>query len=276
VDTVDEYAINIYVDGSSLPAPRRGGIGIRFVYVGVDGHEVIEDFDPLGYREGTNQEMELKACIEALRLLKRGRTGVPVDRFSKVLIHTDYMYVVENYRTALWDWQSNGWRTRDDAPVVNADLWNELIKATFGSGKVVLFTWVKGHKDSAHNKAADKLARSSAKMAYRDSLHVGTVRRKKSPQQVRSGSVNLKGQRTTIRIISDRYLPRQRCWQYKYEVVSRKSVDFQRVDNAFSDQLLKAGHTYRIRLNDNNKNPQIVKVFEEVARSPSKEETANT
>jgi ribonuclease HI len=143
MDLVDENAINIYTDGSSYGRPRRGGVGIRFIHVGDDGHEVCEDASPPGYRDATNQEMELRSCVEALELLKRGKTNVPAERFKKILIHTDSQYVVNNFKTALYEWQVNGWRTRGGAPVVNAKLWNDLVRAVFRSGKQVEFTWVK-------------------------------------------------------------------------------------------------------------------------------------
>lgn len=43
MDILDESAINIYTDGSSYSGPRSGGVGIRFITVGDDGHEVVED-----------------------------------------------------------------------------------------------------------------------------------------------------------------------------------------------------------------------------------------
>src|SRR4051812_4017995 len=47
---LDERAINVFTDGSSLPAPRRGGTGICFVTAGDDGREVIETIQPQGHR----------------------------------------------------------------------------------------------------------------------------------------------------------------------------------------------------------------------------------
>jgi ribonuclease HI len=55
MEVLDDNALNIYTDGSSLSHPRRGGIGYRFVTVGEDGHEVTLDSAHPGYEEGTNQ-----------------------------------------------------------------------------------------------------------------------------------------------------------------------------------------------------------------------------
>ena len=38
-DLIDETALNIYLDGASLPGPRRGGLGIRYIWVDVHGNE---------------------------------------------------------------------------------------------------------------------------------------------------------------------------------------------------------------------------------------------
>lgn len=248
---------------------------MRFIHVGDDGHEVYEDVSPPGYRDGTNQEMELRSCIEALELLKRGKTKVPMERFKKILIHTDSQYVVNCFKTALYEWQVNGWRTFGGAPVVNAKLWNDLIRAVSRSGKQVEFTWVKGHKSSDHNKVADKLAKLSANSPLRDALHTGAVRRKESNRQVVPGSVELSGQLLTIRIISERYLPRQKCSQYRYEVMSKKSPFFGCVDFVYSDQLLRAGHTYRVRFNSDSRNSQIAKLFREVSVTRKSEDATH-
>jgi ribonuclease HI len=269
VDLVDENAINVYADGSSLSTPRRGGIGIRFVWVEDDGYEQTDDHAPPGYKAGTNQEMELQACVEALRLIRRGRTAVPCDRFNRILIHSDSRYVVDNFKTALYHWQSNGWKTKDGAPIENAKLWDELLRESFKAGKRVDFTWVKGHKDSEHNKAADRLARKSAGQAVNDSLHVSVVRRKVTTQQVVRGSVVARGQLVRIHVVDDRFLPRQRITRYRYEVTSKSSADFGKVDFVYSEFVLKPGHHYRVRLNSDPRNPRLVKVFGEVP-APSK------
>ena len=97
-ETLDENAITIYTDGSSYQRPRAGGIGIVFVTVDEQGHEVVEEALEAGYQGATNNQMELQACVDALTLLKRGRTKIDVSRHRKVVIRTDSMYVCENFR----------------------------------------------------------------------------------------------------------------------------------------------------------------------------------
>lgn len=64
---LDEDALNIYTDGSSFSGPRVGGIGIVFVIVnGAGDEEIVNEFDYPGYKQATNNEMELEACIKGL------------------------------------------------------------------------------------------------------------------------------------------------------------------------------------------------------------------
>ena len=64
---IEEDALNIFTDGSCLPAPRRGGVGIHFVLIDESGSETVEEFAVPGYRGETNNRMELLACLIALR-----------------------------------------------------------------------------------------------------------------------------------------------------------------------------------------------------------------
>ena len=71
------------------------------------------------------------------------------------------------------------------------------------------------------------------------------------------------GQRVSIRVITCEYLRVQQVWKYKYEVVSRRSPFFRKVDWVFSprDLLLRDGHSYHVRLNDDPAYPQVLKVL---------------
>jgi ribonuclease HI len=257
--------VNVFTGGSSYSHPRRGGIAYRIVTVDAAGDEVIQDVAPQGYRSATNQQMELMACIAALRDLGGRHPSVDVQPFSKVVIHTDSLYVVDNYYAAQFVWPGNGWMTRDGNPVINAALWKDLVKAARKVGKRVDIVWCKGHAaGNPHNKAVDKLAKSSAKGVLRDPLNVSRVRRKETSKVTEIGSIRAEGQLVTIRVITDTYLRPQRMYVYKCEVVSERSRYFGNVDNLFSEILLNAGHVYVVRLNDDPKRPRIVECCMEV------------
>jgi ribonuclease HI len=47
---IDEYALNIFTDGSSYPNKKRAaGVGVRFVWVNDTGEEETEDYTPVGW-----------------------------------------------------------------------------------------------------------------------------------------------------------------------------------------------------------------------------------
>lgn len=267
---LDEKAVNIFTDGSSLPAPRRGGVGIVIVVVDADGHEVVYDGGPvLGRPGGTNQEMELLACVEALRLVGGRHSPVDVRPFTKVVIHTDSMYVTENYPRAKFTWSTNGWYTKDGNPVLHAELWKDLLKTSAKIGKRVDIEWHQGHSaTNPHNKAADKLAKASAKVPLGKPVKVSGVRRKRTANTTEAGSIRPEGQRLVLRVVTDSFLRPQKMYVYKCEVVSPDSPYFEKVDNLYSTILLKAGHTYDVRLNDEPKRPRIEELYGEVDTPP--------
>jgi ribonuclease HI len=263
-DLIDETAINVYTDGSSYSGPRRGGMGILFVIAGQDGYPLLFEEQPLGHQGATNQQMELQACIEALTILGGRRSPIDIADFRKVIVKTDSMYVVDNIGKARFEWPKSKWLTRDGTPVANTAQWKELVKVSNSLQRRVEFRWIKGHKASAYNKRADKLAKGSAKGVLQKPLTVTSVRRKKTSKALEVGSVVLNGQMLRIRIITDEYLRHQRCYKYKYEVMSKSSTYFGQVDLAYSEHLLRAGHTYSVRFNSDTRNPRILKMFKEI------------
>jgi ribonuclease HI len=262
---LDDRALNIYTDGSSYSAPRAGGVGILFIFFDADGNERTEELPLAGYRGATNNQMELLAPILALREARdRGfASGV-----SRVVIHTDSMYVCDNYKRAMFEWSRTRWSKRGGSPVLNAPLWKDLVKAIKAIGCVVEFRWVKGHKSDLHNKAVDKLAKRSAKVATQPPLTQVSVRRKKTSERVQPGVVPIKGQRLSIRIITCEFLAIQRVWRYRYEVMSRRDQSFGKVDwiHSAEEMLLRDGHTYQVRLNGDPGYPQVLRVFRELKK----------
>ncbi len=265
---IDETALNIFTDGSCCPNPGKGGTGMRFVTVDEFGMEQYEDFPGIGYTDASNQKMELQACIDALNVvIRRGKSWV--FPFSKIIIRTDSMYVVENLSNAKFKWNSNDWIRSSGAPVLNAQQWKELVrliqKIYNQLWKRVEIKWVKGHAKSPHNKAVDKTAKSVAGVKTLNRASVSKVRRKKfAGVKTVTGSVQMQGQRISIYIISEEYLPVQKLTKFRYQVVSKKSPSFQHIDFAYSDLYLRSGHTYSVRLNKDQKNPRIAKLFREV------------
>lgn len=260
---VEENALNIYTDGSCYHSPRRGGIGIRFVHIADDGHESFQDVQFSGYKSATISQMELYACIMALKEAMRLHL---IEGFQKVIVFSDSQYVVDNINNAKYSWRKNKWHKRGGSPVLNADLWKELIRCIKKVGKRVEFRKVKAHSQDRHNRAVDKLAKKSAGYPYNEPLSVVQVRRKSTEESVDIGSVEMLGQRISIRIITVEYPRVQKTWKYKYEVISRTNKFKGLVDIIFSDHMLSAGHCYYVVLNDNSEDPRIRHIIRELER----------
>lgn len=137
-------AIEIYTDGACSGNPGPGGWG---ALLRLDNHEKeLSGFDP----ETTNNRMELKAAIEALKSLKRR---------CYVDLYTDSTYVRNGITLWIKSWKKNSWRTAARKPVKNSDLWMELLDLTHLHE--IRWHWVRGHNDHPENERVDKLARQA-------------------------------------------------------------------------------------------------------------------
>jgi len=256
-----DNALNIFADGSSRSSPRRGGIGVIFVIIGSSGEEQVQHFDFPGYKNATSNEMELQACIMGLK--EAMKMELPPN-FTRVVIQTDSSYVADHYKKAMFQWSKNNWLALSGRPILNPELWKELVKCIQKMLMPVEIRWVKGHSKNEHNKAADRLARQSSMIALKAPITHVSVRRKIRDKSVEIGSVEMNGQRITIRIITSERLRVQRLWKYKYEVMSRQSKFRGNVDIIFSEHHIRDGHTYYVRVNTDTSNPRIEKVFREI------------
>lgn len=95
----------------------------------------------------TNNRMELKAAIEALKALKRS---------CDVALYTDSQYVRNGITDWLPRWKARNWKTAARTPVKNEDLWREL--DALAARHHVEWHWVKGHAGHPGNERADQLA----------------------------------------------------------------------------------------------------------------------
>ena len=256
-----ENALHIYTDGSSLPSPRRGGIGIRFLLIDSQGREEITDSRHPGYKGATNNQMELQASIEALEEARDLGLAISV---SKIVVHTDSQYVVDNVNHAIFTWPKQRWATRAGRPVLNVDQWKRLVRAIKNAGRRVDFEWVQGHSKDLHNRAVDKMAKGSAKSTLEPALAVVSARKKWTAETVSIGSVRMLGQRLSIRVVTCERLHQQKLWKLKYEVISRASPFVGKVDIIFATGVLADGHAYFVQVNQDTANPRIVRVFREL------------
>ena len=133
--------IVVYTDGACSGNPGPGGWAWA---TAPDGARSGFGGEPLT----TNQRMEIRAVLEALRALADGQ---PIHVMS------DSTYVVNCFRDKWYvRWEANGWRNAQRKPVANADLWRPLIELV--TTHDVTFGWVKGHGGDPMNELVDQLA----------------------------------------------------------------------------------------------------------------------
>jgi ribonuclease HI len=81
----------------------------------------------------------------------------------RVRLFTDSNYVRQGITAWLPAWKSRGWRTADNKPVRNQDLWERLHRAI--ARHEVEWRWVRGHSGDPDNERADQLARAAISAA---------------------------------------------------------------------------------------------------------------
>jgi ribonuclease HI len=105
----------------------------------------------------TNNRMELKAVIEALKHI--ATAGL---KNTEIIIHADSAYVLGGIESWVANWEKNGWKTANKKPVLNQELWQELIALVRTCSLSLSFKKVKGHSGHAHNDRADEIATTCA------------------------------------------------------------------------------------------------------------------
>ena len=237
-------------------------MGIRYVYLDETELEHRIDLDQTGNESATNNQMELRAVIEGIR--QSTQQDIQAS-YNSIEVRTDSRYVVDNKNNAVYSWSKNGWLNRDGKPVENAQLWKELIKVIRNVSYRIEIVWVKGHSLDQDNRAVDRLARKSAKSLLDPPLVQSKLRRKKSDQKTKKGSIEMKGQRVSIHVINDEYMKLQKLSKYRYEIISPGSEYFQKLDTVYSElHHLRSGHKHIVTFNANNKNPRILKLIREL------------
>ncbi|WP_083467755.1 ribonuclease H family protein [Methylobacterium tarhaniae] len=140
-------AYRAYADGSSLYNP--GPAGWAVLIIKPDGtREMLVGSAALA----TNNAMELRAAIEALKAMPSNATGV---------LLSDSEYVVKGVTSWRKGWEAKGWRNAKGQPVANADYWRTVFQLS-DQHPGIRFEWVRGHAGEEGNTLVDTLARAEA------------------------------------------------------------------------------------------------------------------
>ena len=137
----------LYTDGACSVNPGVGGWGVVLSFNGFEKQFSGAEADT------TNNRMELKAVIEGLKRLKEP---------CEVEVYSDSAYTVNAFNEGwIYSWEKNGFKKADNKPVLNEELWRELLRLTRVHN--VTFIKVKGHADNEYNNLCDKLATTAVK-----------------------------------------------------------------------------------------------------------------
>ena len=143
--------VTVYTDGAARGNPGPGGYGAVAEFVDSKGILHTREYS-CGYKNTTNNRMELMGVIIALEALNRP---------CEIDLYSDSKYVVDAFNQHwLEGWVKKGWRKSDKQPVKNVDLWKRLLAAK--EPHTVKFHWVKGHDGHPQNERCDALARAAA------------------------------------------------------------------------------------------------------------------
>ena len=137
----------IYTDGACSGNPGPGGWGAILKWKGRE--KKISG----GEAHTTNNRMEMRAVIEALKALRKP---------CKLTICSDSALIVNTFKQNwIGGWQRRGWKKADKKPVENQDLWKEMLEAM--DNHEVSWKKVKGHADDETNNRVDELAVEASK-----------------------------------------------------------------------------------------------------------------
>jgi ribonuclease HI len=131
----------VYTDGACSGNPGPGGWAWAVAPLGSPQASG-------GEARSTNQRMEIRAALEALRALD-----------GPVVVVSDSTYVVNCFRDRWWEgWLRKGWVNSQRKPVANRDLWEPLVELYRSREHELSFRWVKGHSNDPMNDLVDAMA----------------------------------------------------------------------------------------------------------------------
>jgi len=157
--------IEIYTDGACSGNPGPGGWAA--VMLCGDHRRELSGFVPYT----TNNRMELTAVIEAIKALKRP---------SVLTLYSDSTYVVNAFEKGwLSTWQRSAWRKSDKKPVLNSDLWEELLVESLPH--TIKYVYVRGHENCVENNRCDEMARQQIQKNSKPG-ETALPRRKQKPE----------------------------------------------------------------------------------------------
>ena len=145
----------IFCDGACSGNPGPGGWAA--IVTTMDGR--VRELGG-GSQQTTNNQMEMKATLEAIRSLEH--------QPGPITIYTDSVYVIRGITQWIWGWMRNGWKTGEGKDVSNKELWQALSTAVGHRKKLGEINWkyVRGHTGVPGNERCDEIAVAFSKGTF--------------------------------------------------------------------------------------------------------------
>ena len=143
-------SIVIFTDGASLGNPGPGGYGAVILIPKEIDYMVCEIGG--GEKHTTNNRMELMAAIKGLESLSKS----DLAKSHPIKIHTDSSYVINGITKWVFSWERRNWVTMNKEPVLNKDLWEELLEQV--KLREIKWVHVAGHSGIPGNERVDEIA----------------------------------------------------------------------------------------------------------------------
>lgn len=148
--------VRMFTDGACSNNPGPGGYA-ALITTNL-GTKTISGFEA----ETTNNRMELMAVIKGIEEVMNV-IFLEEQKIEKLEIISDSAYVVNAInQNWLQSWKTNGFKTKDNKPIKNIEIWQKLDEQleTLKFIEVeVVFTKIKGHNGNYFNEMVDKIAR---------------------------------------------------------------------------------------------------------------------
>lgn len=260
---MNPYAAQINIDGSCYKNP--GGNG---GFAGILEMPDEEDYEILfqeGYQPTTNNRMEMRALIAALKYIKQNKSSFRDRGITEVEIYTDSENTITCYKKAEI-WNKDGWLGVYKNPIRNIDLLKEIITLKNSVG----FRYALHHianKSTPISIIVDKLAKAAAKKSVLKNDN-GYIKPKVSKTNV-TGKTELfdaKGEERIIRVFEHAPVSRRKdsLYKVKFEVLNVEGTEKYCAHTSTEiNAKLHRWHYYSAKFNNGGvKNPIITSVEE--------------
>lgn len=266
---IEENIFYIFTDGSCRPvfneklkrkSWRYWWKWIWFVYYDENFEQQEDDeSDYISCIDATISDMELQACIDGLKIAYNR----DLSRFLKVMVISDSTFLKDGAYNA----QGNRLRTKRYwkywEPIKHVEQRKELVKIMqkfFNKHrKFIYFDWVEAHAGNEFNEKADKSAWDWARSKIKKQR--GKTLSRSKFLKSKPGKIGMAWQEILIHIIWTTWFKQQKTNKYKYEVVSRDSPYFMRINDIYFEKYLSAEKIYKVKFSDDDKNRFVVDII---------------